>query len=363
MPKILVIEDETSIRENIMEILDLVGHEVVGAEDGEAGLSQAFECEPDMILCDIMMPKLDGHGVLLAIRSDARTLAIPFIFLTAKADRQSMRAGMSLGADDYLTKPFTPSELIESVETRLTRRAEIKGEPEQQLQELRGNLTRMLPHELRTPLCGIINGSELIIMDASSITTEKVIERAEIILQSGIRLQRLIENYLAYAQVELLRLDPRLEGLRRLRIAQPATFIEYLVRQKAQEVDRVADLTLAVSNVESLCIVEGNLRKMLEELADNAFKFSAVGTPVHVAGDMKDDMYQITITNQGRGFTGEQITRIGAYMQFERQLHEQQGVGLGLIIAKRLAELHGGSLDIESVPDKDTTITISLVPG
>ncbi len=119
MTKILVIEDDPPVRTNLLKLLEAEGFEVKGAENGEAGVSLAIEQVLDLILCDIMMPELDGHGVLEALRKNIATAAIPFIFLTAKAERSDWRQGMELGADDYLTKPFTRDELLGAIATRL----------------------------------------------------------------------------------------------------------------------------------------------------------------------------------------------------------------------------------------------------
>jgi diguanylate cyclase len=123
--KILVIEDEPPIRANILKILNFKGFETVAAEDGEAGIEQARLHLPDLIICDIMMPQVDGYGVLYALRQDPDTAAIPLVFLTAKAERSDLRQGMNLGADDYLTKPFTSAELLEAVSARLAKQSSI----------------------------------------------------------------------------------------------------------------------------------------------------------------------------------------------------------------------------------------------
>ncbi|WP_373540668.1 anti-sigma factor antagonist [Chamaesiphon sp.] len=119
MTTILAIEDDTKIRENIQEILELEGFDVLIAENGRIGVQLAQEHHPDLIICDVMMPELDGYDVLVALRQDPDTLKIPFIFLSARATKADFRKGMSLGADDYLTKPFTPGELREAISTRL----------------------------------------------------------------------------------------------------------------------------------------------------------------------------------------------------------------------------------------------------
>lgn len=122
---ILVIEDEFQVLENTEEILELGGYRVVTASNGFDGLEAVRREQPDLIICDVMMPKLDGYEVLEALRANPKLALIPFIFLTAKADRADLRQGMALGADDYLTKPFTPKELLAAVETRLRRQATV----------------------------------------------------------------------------------------------------------------------------------------------------------------------------------------------------------------------------------------------
>src|SRR6195952_4427579 len=120
--KILIIEDNDDIRENVIEILELAGYSVASASNGKAGVELAFADTPDIILCDIMMPELDGYGVLYMLFKRPETIAIPFIFLTAKAEHFDRRKGMEMGADDYLTKPFDDMELLAAIESRLKKK-------------------------------------------------------------------------------------------------------------------------------------------------------------------------------------------------------------------------------------------------
>lgn len=121
MKKILVIEDTFDVRENICEILELDGYEVIQAANGKEGAEKAIRENPDLILCDVMMPELDGFGVLKILNKNTKTHRIPFIFLTAKAEKSDFRKGMGLGADDYITKPFDDTELLQAVEMRLNK--------------------------------------------------------------------------------------------------------------------------------------------------------------------------------------------------------------------------------------------------
>lgn len=122
MKSILIIEDQLELRENLSEILMLSGYEVYAAPDGKSGIKEALENNPDLILCDVMMPDLDGYGVLKIVRDNAQLKNTPFLFLTAKTDERDFRKGMGLGADDYITKPFDDTELLEAIALRIDRR-------------------------------------------------------------------------------------------------------------------------------------------------------------------------------------------------------------------------------------------------
>lgn len=121
MKKILVIEDEPEMRRNITALLRYHDYESIAAENGRTGVETARRERPDLILCDVMMPELDGYGVLQALQADASLARIPFIFLTAKGEKDDLRSGMNLGADDYLTKPVANTDLVRAIETRLRR--------------------------------------------------------------------------------------------------------------------------------------------------------------------------------------------------------------------------------------------------
>lgn len=127
MKKILIIEDEPAMRNNLCDILELENYQPVLAANGQEGIAAARRELPDLILCDVLMPELDGHGVLAALRKDTATERIPFIFLTAKGERADVRAGMNLGADDYLVKPVRVNDLLEAMAARLERSQQLAG--------------------------------------------------------------------------------------------------------------------------------------------------------------------------------------------------------------------------------------------
>jgi len=137
MKKILIIEDDKIIRGNMTELLELASYSVEAAIDGKEGIEKALSTIPDLIICDIKMPKLDGYGVLHILSKDDRTADIPFIFVTAKNERNDLRKGMEMGADDYLSKPFEDTELYSAVEARLKKSRHQKNKTNKQIDEFR----------------------------------------------------------------------------------------------------------------------------------------------------------------------------------------------------------------------------------
>src|SRR5436190_19191010 len=160
--RILVIEDEPSVRQIVVEALQTRGWQSVEAVDGEEGLDRALGESPDMVLCDIQMPKMDGYGVLRGIRQNSGALAtVPFLFLTGHGDKPMMRQAMEMGADDFIVKPFTISELLAAVEARFQKQAVLVQTVEKRLDALRESLRFALPHELVTPLNTILGFASL----------------------------------------------------------------------------------------------------------------------------------------------------------------------------------------------------------
>ncbi|MGK7931915.1 MAG: EAL domain-containing protein [Microcystaceae cyanobacterium] len=150
--RILIIEDETPIRELIMEMLECYHFQTIGAANGKEGLQKISQERPDLILCDIMMPKLDGYGVLTELQRCPQTRHIPFIFLTAKVSKENMRVGMNLGADDYITKPFSHEELVEAVQARLTKKNWLEQDVSAKVQHLNRKASYYLYHHPVTHL-------------------------------------------------------------------------------------------------------------------------------------------------------------------------------------------------------------------
>lgn len=366
MKKILVIEDEEGVRENLIDLLDAENFAVVGAADGCAGVDLAQEHLPDLIICDVMMPKLDGFGVLTALRKEPSTATIPFVFLSARADKNDWRHGMELGADDYVTKPFTAEELLKAISARFEKQATIDQQQAQKLDWFRNSITKSLPHAMRSPLTHILGFSQFIVEEADTLERQDIKEMAGKISTSAERLHKLIQNFLLYAELELIATAPeRIQTLRNSQVKSAASAIEMIIWDWAKRVGRGADVEIDLQD-STIQISKIRLEKIVAELIDNAFKYSSPGTQVQVfstiiyQGNPGKPFYALSVTDKGCGMTVSQIAQLEANQEFERKLYEQTGSGLGLIISKRLAQLLGGELTIESIPDRETTVRVVL---
>jgi two-component system, sensor histidine kinase and response regulator len=366
MKTILVIEDEKALLEMLQDLLTAENFEVVGASDGKTGIELARTHLPNLIISDVMMPEADGFDVLRALRASPATATIPFIFLTARADKTDWRQGMELGADDYLTKPFTRAELLKAIAVRLEKQVAIDEQQTQKLEQLRSSIALSLPLELRSPLNSILGYSQLLSDESDSLERSEIQGISKTIHKSAERLYRLTQNFLLYAELELIATNPeRIEALKGSQVSSVALAIEQTAIREAKRVGREADLQLELVD-SSVQIAKVRLEKIVEELLDNAFKYSPAGTPVHLVGTLVsrdvplNPFYALSVSDCGRGMSAAQIAEVGAYQQFDRKLYEQKGSGLGLTITKRLAQLLGGELTIESTLGQQTTVTVVL---
>jgi signal transduction histidine kinase len=304
------------------------------------------------------MPGLDGFQMLEQIRKSSSTSSIPVIFLTAEDTYPAMRKGMGAGAEDYLVKPVSVPDLLASVDVQLQKRAVLEEKQASTLRLLRKNITYALPHELRTPLHLISGYARIIEMDKGRSSPEDLLDIARTIGGASTRLEQLIENYLILAQLELIYSDPvALEAAHNHIVKNSASVIESVASNRAQKYAREDDLQLDLMNL-GLRISEQNLSKIVLELVDNAFKFSKPDSRVLVRSVREDDQFYISVHDEGRGMSPDETRLLGAYMQFGRDLYEQQGLGLGYTVAKRLVQLHKGAIRIESQPNDGTVVSL-----
>jgi CheY-like chemotaxis protein/anti-sigma regulatory factor (Ser/Thr protein kinase) len=362
MKKILVIDDAEFILESTSTLLKFEGYEVYTAMNGEEGVKIANEIIPDLILCDISMPIMDGYKALELIRQNHALSTVPFIFLTAYTEKGNMRQGMEKGADDYLVKPYSRDELIAAIDAQWNKYHLIEQRVQKKVDEVGRNVTYALPHEFRTALNEVIGSAKFLCSGADDVTKEEVKEIADDIVFSANRLLKITENFLIFVSIESFAMNPeKRKLLRTFRTEEPESLIKDLSNMISSKHERIDDLYLE-ANAEHVSIEMGseNFYKLFTELLDNAFRFSIAGKKVNVRLSIDDCSFLMEIEDEGRGMSREQIKNIAALTQFERTIYEQQGVGLGLVIAKKLVEIHDGKFDILSEEGKGTLIKCSL---
>lgn len=352
--QLLVIEDDLQIQENVAELLTLKGYTVATASNGHEGVMQALLHRPDLILCDVMMPKMDGYQVLGMIRNNRALATVPFIFLTAKADLVDLRQGMVLGADDYLTKPFTSSDLLRAIDTRLEQEKRRALDMQSQLEKQWYQLGRLSAHEYNTALSGIVGFAQLLRDFHQSFAQAELQNMLSMILASSLRLKRTLDN--SRLANDLMMPSATVAGGSALLSEKTVGCTLETIKPRYEEVIQTSlDILPAQLNINA-----ENLAKILEELLDNALKFSLEPAHIGISGRHEDAGYALRISNQGRYFAPEHLAAIAPYTQFDREVFEQQGAGLGLYIVKRLTELYGGRLFIDDQGTGQTTVGVWL---
>lgn len=362
MKKILVIDDAEFILDSTAVLLGFEGYEVVTACDGVEGLKMAFEHNPDLILCDISMPNLDGYGVVEELRKHEKTLTTPFIFLTAFTEKSNMRLGMEKGADDFLVKPYSRDELIAAIDAQWKKHSNIEKQVQEKVDVVGKNVTYALPHEFRTVLNQVVGSARFLLANPDNIQPSEIVELSNDIISSAQRLLKITENFLIYVRIEsIVSSAEKKRQLLNNRTDEPCATLYDIANTSAYNLGRLDDLEIK-NLIDQITIQMSTetFHKIVDELIDNAIKFSEPGTKIIINSWLEEDLLYITIEDKGRGMSKEQINNIGAYVQFERTMYEQQGVGLGLIIAKRFVEIHDGKFFIESQEGLGTKIMFAV---
>jgi len=355
MKTILVIDDDEAILAIYGLVLRHAGYNVITAEAGAEGVELARRHLPDLILCDINMPGMDGQNVLRALREDAAVGPKQIVLMTGNIRSITPRDGMALGADDFLVKPIGNQELLRCVEARL-RRAQLHWRVEDRVvADLRSSLQSTLPHEFFTPLAGMVGLVEVLRGDLAQLKPEEITEMLDEIERSGWRLHRTLKNYLSAldleAGVEVASPATAVVPASRVATALTAGIDAAMKRQKRQ-----ADLTTRIDPAAVFGFPE-EISAIVEELVDNACSFSRRGTPIEVGFDATG---KLTVTDQGRGMSAEQQNAVGAFRQFDRKKYEQQGLGLGLMIVRKLATRCGASFTLESQEGAGTRALVAF---
>lgn len=353
MYKILLVEDELGLRENISALLEIKGYEVLPSVDGMDALKKLRTYKPNLIISDIMMPFLDGYELFKRVKEDENTRFIPFLFLTAKSDLSSIRQGMHLGADDYITKPFSSEDLLNSINTQL-RKSELLNE---KIDRVKKHIRQSLPHELRTPLIGILGFSEIILTEQNNLSKEEIIEMVDRISVSAQRLHNRIEKFLQLTELDLMTRNPETADASDCTISNE--HVKAFISEQANLKSRIEDIHIHLEPmiIQIPCRI---LNLVIRELLENAVKFSSPGTKIIVEGIREVHEYSLAVTDQGIGMTADEIRSISEFNQFNRKDYVFDGNGLGLTFVKRAVEACGGSFRILSAKNEGTSVAMKF---
>jgi two-component system, sensor histidine kinase and response regulator len=361
MSKILVIEDEPMVRSNLVELLEAEQFVAYSAIDGFDGIRVAQEQLPDLILCDVMMPELDGYDVLQMLRKDPETATIPFIFLTAKAALKEVRQGMNLGADDYLTKPFGRNDLLQAISTRLSKRDAYIQTIEKQFNGLQEKFSFARPDKLFHALEEITQTVDLFIRDADTITPADITHLGQDVRTKSQNLQRSIQNLLLYLQLELIARDAKMQDdLRSARTLRPADFVVMFSQQKSKQYQRSRDVQLQVKN-KSVQIATDDLKKVLDEGLEFSFAHALPDTTIKIDTILQSTDFVINFQFTLASLTSDLIDQIDRTQNLPRSVYEELDPGLGLLLIQRIATLYGGNLILTyDASTQGLTLAISL---
>ena len=360
---ILVVEDEPGILRIVTYLLEEHGYNVLQATEGLSALALVERQSPDLIISDIKMPGMDGFTLCERVRANPALVQTPFIFLTAREQRSDMRRGMGLGADDYLTKPFEPEELLSAVRVRLARAAQTRAAIGQADADLQDKIIRALTHEFRTPLSLVMGYTELLESNGPELDEAEFTKVLQGLHTGSRRLMDLVEDFLLLSKIRA-GVIARETGSDRVRCPTPDLVVRTVVEQfRKPATSRSVSLEIDCGSGDpTLNIREEHLSEIASRLVDNAIKFSKRdGGRVEVTTSSQEDMWLLSVSDEGMGIQGEALSWIfEAFRQVDRGRLEQQGSGIGLTIVRGLVEAYGGAVHVHSTPGQGSTFYASL---
>ncbi|MBA3875172.1 MAG: response regulator [Anaerolineae bacterium] len=362
--KVLVVEDDIHLLEGIRDILELDGYSVLTAENGSNGIEvlNNQSSPPDLIVSDIMMPKMDGIQFLKEVRKENRWFSIPFIFLTAKGERADVHRGMRLGVDDYVIKPYDPSDLLVKIESRLERHKSLNAAHNSGMASLKRQILTMLNHEFRTPLTFVVAYSDMLNNPGDQeLSKEEMLSYISGITAGADRLRNLIENFIMLVELETESAQQTFDWRK-----GPIASVQGIFKE-AQE--RVKDIQsdnhpVTVEIPADMPIFTGDVEYLTSAIAlmlNNACKFSDTGAPIKLGASVANQEVTLWVKDQGRGIPKAEQEHIWeSFYQIDRAMNEDQGAGAGLAIVKGIAILHGGKVSLESEIGQGSTFKITV---
>jgi len=350
-PRILLADDNSDMRSYVRRLLSRQ-YEVIAVADGETALRAARKEPPDLVLTDVMMPGLDGFGLLRELRADPATRNLPILMLSARAGEESAVEGMEAGADDYLVKPFGARELLARVGAHL-QMARLRRESDRRKDEFLATLA----HELRNPLAPIRNMLEIMKRSDGDVA---LIEKARSTMERQLsHMVRLIDDLLDVSRISRGKLQLKRERIELASVVYPA--IE-ACRPFAERARHEVSVTLPPERI-YLDADPVRLAQVFGNILNNSCKYTAPGGKIWLSAERQGGDVLVRIKDTGVGIPSDQLSGIfEIFAQVDRTLEQSQGgLGIGLTLVKRLVEMHGGTVAAYSEgPDRGSELVVRL---
>ena len=363
--KVMIVDDNVELLQVLEELLSQQGYDVTKAESADRALALLTTSVPDIIVCDVMMPGKDGYALFNEIRQNPEWTDVPFIFLTSLAGREEVQFGKGSGCDDYLTKPFDPTELMAVVKGKLTLAEHRKRLTRNTFESYRKRIIHTLSHEFRTPLVSINTGTELLLDQHSALKEDQVRRLLESIQRGGYRLERLVNDFMLMQQIDLGHAASSCDRFRRkqpfLYLVESSieSFQEGFPRlQRPQNImfeavgERVDDCAVNVYDVQ--------IAHVIQHLLSNALKFGGDTQPIEVTLRLSASEAILRVRDYGPGMDGREADKAcELFNQINRDTNEQQGAGLGLTICRYFTRINDGRIEFRP-PDDGTGLVAEL---
>ncbi len=357
---VLILDDDSSLLESLADCLEAADFSVLKGNNGIDGLDRMDEQRPDIIVCDIMMPEMDGYMFFKQVRDNRDWLSIPFVFLSAKSGTADLKLGYELGADLYVKKPFDPDKLITMLRSKLQRAKELNSVIKTKIEHRREPCFESFDPEFRAPLNLIQNYMRVYQERIASVAPGEADDIARVMQATLSRFVKLFEDLTLFVYIQ-----------------SGAVGVEFQILY--QKIDLSMDLQQLLEEYQDQArkrgvtfhhflpdefLMHGHAhytREIFKRLIENAIKFSQAGGNVWIGAEIRQEMIRVSIRDDGMGISKDELSKLySSFKGGDRIRIDLQGAGLGLAIAGKLVHLHGGEIQVESALGVGSTFQVWL---
>ena len=360
--QILIVDDTPANIDVLDQILEEEGYKISVAPTGEAALKLAPKINPDLILLDIMMPGIDGFETCRQLKADSLTRDIPILFLTAKNEGADIAKGFSLGAVDYITKPFLEEEVCARIRFHLQRRQLLRQLKESnqkltEVNELKNKFLGMASHDLRSPITSIRGYARILLDQAKDLPEDARLDFLDSIHEISGHMLDLLSDLLNISMIESGKLDLRfVSGSLKTVVEERSRIFKFIAEQKNITIHSELD------EIPGFSFDANRIGQVVDNLLSNAIKFSPAGKDIHIFLKQNQDQAVFSVQDEGPGISEEDQGKLFQHFQKldVRPTGNEPSHGLGLAIAKKMVEAHRGRLNVVSAPGQGANFSFEI---